>query len=116
MLYSGFDSLLPQAQREVNKPNGGFLPKHLLQEIDEMNVWVYDTVNNGVYKTGFASAQDKYEENIIPLFQSLDRLEEILSKERALTYSANTSPRRTLDCIRLWYDLMLHITRSSSAI
>jgi glutathionyl-hydroquinone reductase len=37
--------------------------------------WVYDTVNNGVYKTGFATTQKAYENHLFPLFKSLDRLE-----------------------------------------
>ena len=50
MLYSSFDQFLEPHMREVNKPEGGFYPAHLQKEIDEMNDWVYNTVNNGVYK------------------------------------------------------------------
>ncbi|KAF8315038.1 glutathione S-transferase [Clavulina sp. PMI_390] len=57
-------------------------PKSLCQEIDELNEWVYATVNNGVYKTGFATTPNAYESNVIPLFNSLDRLEKILSDGR----------------------------------
>jgi putative glutathione S-transferase len=53
-------------------------------EIDEVNARVYDTVNNGVYKAGFATAQDKYEEAYNALFDSLDWLEERLSGRRYL--------------------------------
>ncbi|KIW92370.1 uncharacterized protein Z519_07354 [Cladophialophora bantiana CBS 173.52] len=78
MLYDQFDDFLEPDQREVNKPGGGFYPPHLRAEIDAMNEWVYNTVNNGVYKTGFAASQEAYDANIYPLFKSLDRLEEHL--------------------------------------
>lgn len=78
MFYSEFDDLIPEQHREASKPGGGLYPKHLRKEIDEMNDWVYRTVNNGVYKTGFCSTQESYEENLYPLFASLDRLEDIL--------------------------------------
>jgi len=48
------------------------------KEIDEINDWVYNTVNNGVYKAGFASTSEAYEAAVVPLFESLDRLEKIL--------------------------------------
>ena len=49
-----------------------------------MNARVYDTVNNGVYKAGFATAQDKYEEAYGALFDSLDWLDERLGQQRYL--------------------------------
>ncbi|EXJ56502.1 glutathione S-transferase [Cladophialophora yegresii CBS 114405] len=78
MLYDQFDDFLEPDQREVNKPGGGFYPPHLRKEIDAMNEWVYNTVNNGVYKIGFAASQEAYDASIYPLFKSLDRLEEHL--------------------------------------
>jgi len=75
MLYDAFDEFLEPDQREVNKPGGGFYPAHLRKEIDEMNEWVYATVNNGVYKCGFATTQEAYDDSLYPLFKSLDRLE-----------------------------------------
>ncbi|OQE94241.1 hypothetical protein PENNAL_c0004G07502 [Penicillium nalgiovense] len=80
MLYSEFDELLPEDFREVNRPGGGFYPEHLRGEIDEMNSWVYPLINNGVYKTGFATTQAAYEENLYPLFEALDRVEAHLSR------------------------------------
>ena len=80
MFYSAFDGLLPEHLREEKKPGGGFYPEHLRKEIDEMNEWVYMTVNNGVYKCGFALTQDAYEANLYPLFESLDRLEKHLGE------------------------------------
>lgn len=64
---------------------GDFYPEALRQEIDEINKRIYSTVNNGVYKAGFATTQEAYEEAVIPLFDSLDWLEERLSKQRYLT-------------------------------
>lgn len=64
----------------MNKPDGGFYPEPLRKEIDEMNEWVYNTVDNGVYKCGFATNQEAYETNLYPLFESLDRLEEHLGE------------------------------------
>lgn len=78
MFYTAFDGLLPEEHREATKGETGLFPPHLRDEIEAMNDWVYDTVNNGVYKTGFASSQHAYEDNVFPLFKSLDRLEEHL--------------------------------------
>ncbi|EPS41102.1 hypothetical protein H072_4951 [Dactylellina haptotyla CBS 200.50] len=85
MFYSAFDHLLPDSQREVNKPGGGLFPENLSKEIEDMNEWVYDKVNNGVYKTGFATTQDAYLSNVVPLFESLDRLEKHL-EDRGTKY------------------------------
>jgi putative glutathione S-transferase len=75
MLLQGFDELLPPEQREANKGESSFIPQHLRSEIDTFNAFVYENVNNGVYKTGFASSQKAYDEHITKLFQALDRIE-----------------------------------------
>jgi putative glutathione S-transferase len=80
MLYSAFDEFIPASRQEKNKPNGGLLPPHLLSEIDEMGTWVYDTINNGVYKAGFAATQEAHESAVRALFKSLDRIEDILAR------------------------------------
>lgn len=58
---------------------GDYYPQALRTEIDALNTRIYDTVNNGVYKAGFATSQDAYEEAVYPLFETLDWLEARLS-------------------------------------
>lgn len=83
MLYTEFDDLIDPQYREANKQGKGFYPEHLRAEIDEMNEWVYNTINNGVYKCGFATTQEAYDANVYPLFKSLDRVEAHLSNPSA---------------------------------
>lgn len=64
---------------------GDYWPVAKHDEIELLNERIYNTVNNGVYKAGFATTQEAYEEALIPLFDSLDWLENILSTQRYLT-------------------------------
>ncbi|KAA3511828.1 glutathione S-transferase family protein [Agrobacterium vitis] len=61
-----------------------FYPEPLRGEIDALNDRIYDTVNNGVYKAGFATTQEAYEDAITPLFETLDMLEQRLSSSQFL--------------------------------
>src|SRR5471032_2174600 len=61
-----------------------YYPAELRGEIDRINEVVYSTVNNGVYRTGFAVTQDAYEESFRALFKTLDELEQSLSRQRYL--------------------------------
>ncbi|MGI9353784.1 MAG: glutathione S-transferase family protein [Rhizobiaceae bacterium] len=61
-----------------------YYPEKLRDEIDRINERVYHTVNNGVYKCGFATTQEAYEEAFVPLFETLDMLEERLDRQRYL--------------------------------
>lgn len=63
---------------------GDYYPAALRGEIDAVNARVYETVNNGVYKAGFARRQEAYDEAVLALFESLDWLDERLSSRRWL--------------------------------
>ncbi|QTH62858.1 glutathione S-transferase family protein [Psychrosphaera ytuae] len=67
-----------------------FYPAHLADAIDEINDEVYHAINNGVYKCGFATEQDAYEEAFDNLFIALDKLEARLSIQRYLVGSTLT--------------------------
>jgi putative glutathione S-transferase len=73
------------AFNEVGAAEGDYYPESLREEIDILNERIYSTVNNGVYKAGFATKQQAYEEAIAPLFDTLDWLEERLNSQRYLT-------------------------------
>ncbi|KAE8543068.1 hypothetical protein D1P53_000555 [Cryptococcus gattii VGV] len=57
-------------------------PEDLKKEIDELNEWVYNDINNGVYKSGFASTQEAYEAAVKPLAKALQKVEDRLSDGR----------------------------------
>ncbi|GKY93290.1 hypothetical protein MPSEU_000296500 [Mayamaea pseudoterrestris] len=57
-------------------------PEQLRSAIDEINSWVYPTINNGVYRCGFAQTQGAYDVAITELTESFDRIDEILQKSR----------------------------------
>jgi glutathionyl-hydroquinone reductase len=61
-----------------------FYPPALRGEVDAINAAVYDDVNNGVYKAGFATTQGAYDEAVAALFDRLDRLDERLGRQRYL--------------------------------
>lgn len=61
-----------------------FYPAELRSEIDEINAFVYENINNGVYRSGFATTQEAYEEAYQNLFNALDKVEAILAEHRYL--------------------------------
>ncbi len=76
MLGAAFDG--------VGAAPGDYCPAALRAEIDALNARIYDTLNNGVYKAGFATTQAAYDEAVVPLFETLDWLEERLGTRRYL--------------------------------
>lgn len=84
MFNSAFDHL------EGVRGDFDFYPQALRDEIETVNERVYDTVNNGVYKAGFATAQDAYEKAYNELFDSLDWLDSRLAGQRYLVGNTPT--------------------------
>ena len=80
MFNSAFDA--------VGAAPGDYYPQALRAEIDAVNARVYDTLNNGVYKAGFATTQAAYEAALGPLFATLDWLEDRLSARDTLVGDA----------------------------
>ncbi len=76
MFNSAFDG--------VGAKPGDYYPESSRTEIDAVNARVYDTLNNGVYKSGFARTQQAYEQAVFPLFDTLDWMEDILSRHHWL--------------------------------
>lgn len=76
---SSLDHLLPEEVQGVT-----FYPENLRPKIDEINGWIYDQINDGVYKAGFARTQEAYEENVLRVFEGCDRVEGILRTNRFL--------------------------------
>ncbi|KAB5572416.1 glutathione S-transferase [Coniochaeta sp. 2T2.1] len=74
MLETEFDDLVEPKYRAVD-----LYPEPLRKEIDATHEWQYDQINNGVYKSGFATTQEAYERNVTTLFAALDRVEEHLA-------------------------------------
>ena len=77
--------MLNRAFDEVGASGPDFYPENLRTEIDEVNDYVYSNINNGVYKSGFATTQDAYDEAVSAVFEALDTIEDRLQSRRYLT-------------------------------
>lgn len=93
MFNSAFDG--------IGATPGDYYPEALRTQIDALNEWIYPTINNGVYKAGFATSQGAYDEAVNGVFEALDTLEVRLAQQRYLTGNAVTEAD-----IRLWTTLL----------
>ncbi|MGE4368701.1 MAG: glutathione S-transferase family protein [Burkholderiaceae bacterium] len=100
MFNSAFDA--------VGARPGNFVPEPLRRDIDALNRLVYDTVNNGVYKAGFATDQAVYEEAVGTLFHTLDQLEERLDSQPYLFGEAVTEADWRLFTTLVRFDPVYH--------
>ena len=100
MLGSAFD--------QAGAKPGDYYPQALRGEIDAVNQRVYDTLNNGVYKSGFATTQAAYEAAVVPLFDTLDWLEDRLSRSRFLCGDSVTEADIRLFTTLVRFDAVYH--------
>ncbi len=100
MLNSAFDGIgaLP----------GDYYPAELRGEIDRINERVYETLNNGVYKAGFAASQAAYEEAVGPVFATLDWLEDLLATRRYVAGDRITEADIRLFTTLIRFDAVYH--------
>ena len=100
MLNSAFDAFTNE--------RADYCPAELRGEIDAINKRVFETVNNGVYRCGFASTQEAYEEAFLDLFATLDWLEEKLSRQRYLVGARTTEADWRLFTTLLRFDAVYY--------
>jgi glutathionyl-hydroquinone reductase len=100
MFNSAFDAVGARA--------GDYYPSPLRDEIDALNARIYATVNDGVYKAGFATTQPAYEDAIGPLFETLEWLEVRLGRQRYLCGRQVTEADVRLLVTLLRFDLVYH--------
>lgn len=100
MLNGAFD--------RIGAAPGDYYPSRLRTLIDEINERVYRTVNNGVYRSGFATTQEAYEEAVTELFGTLDWLEDRLSRQRYLAGDRLTEADWRLFTTLIRFDPVYH--------
>lgn len=100
MFNSAFDG--------VGARPGDYYPLALRPEIDAVNARVYETLNNGVYRAGFAKSQDAYEAAVGPLFETLDWLEQRLRASRYVCGDALTEADIRLFTTLVRFDSVYH--------
>ncbi len=91
------------------KNHDDYYPAELKDKIDEINEFVYTSINNGVYKCGFAQSQEAYEKAFDSLFTALDKTESILSKQRYLTGDKITEADWRLFTTLIRFDVVYYV-------
>lgn len=100
MFNSAFDG--------VGASEGDYYPKDLRDEINALNTRIYDNLNNGVYKAGFATSQEAYDEAVAAVFETLDWLERTLGKRHYLCGETLTEADWRLFPTLLRFDPVYH--------
>ena len=84
-------------------------PQHMHNDIEVVNARIYDTLNNGVYRCGFATSQAAYDEAVHPLFDTLDWIEDRLSTKRYLLGDRLTEADWRLFTTLIRFDAVYHL-------
>ncbi|MGP6086975.1 glutathione S-transferase family protein [Antarctobacter jejuensis] len=100
MFNSAFD--------ELTGDTADYWPKDLREAIEPVNARIYDTLNNGVYKSGFATSQEAYDAAVHPLFETLDWIEDRLSGNRYLMGDRITEADWRLFTTLIRFDKVYH--------
>jgi len=96
MFNTAFDDLIAPDKAALD-----FYPENLRAEIDDLNEWIYPNINNGVYRSGFASTQEAYQKAVNDVFEALDKVEKILTGKDYLVGNTLTEAD-----IRLWVTII----------
>ena len=97
------------AFNDVTGNTGDLWPLHMHDDIEVVNARIYDTLNNGVYRCGFATTQAAYDEAVHPLFDTLDWIEERLSTKRYLLGDRLTEADWRLFTTLIRFDAVYHL-------
>lgn len=102
MLNSEFnDFCATEGQKKLD-----LYPKHLQAKIEELNGWIYTSINNGVYRAGMAQTQEAYDKGVRDVFEGLDKVENILSQSRYLTGTTLTEADVRLFVTLIRFDMV----------
>jgi putative glutathione S-transferase len=93
---TAFNDLIPKDKAALN-----YYPEDLRTEIDSLNEWIYPNINNGVYRSGFATTQAAYEKAVREVFDALDKVEKILDGKDYLVGGKLTEAD-----VRLWVTII----------
>ena len=101
MFNSAFDHITGNSE--------DYWPAHMRDEIEEVNARIYSTLNNGVYKSGFATTQAAYDEAVTALFETMDWLEDRLTRNRYLMGDRITEADWRLAVTLFRFDLVYNL-------
>ncbi|MBD2001304.1 glutathione S-transferase family protein [Leptolyngbya sp. FACHB-541] len=93
----------------IAKPDADLYPEALQQQIDETIDAIYRPINNGVYRAGFATTQEAYEEAVTELFENLDHWETVLGKQRYLCGDRHTEADICMFTTLLRFDAVYYV-------